>query len=300
MKQKFGLDAKNKEKKLDKPGNGRSPLRFFLLVFVFSVPFWLFGAEGAKLTKAIPINLPISALGFICPISAAVIMTYSERRSSGVKDLLRRIGDYNSKRKIWFAVAILLMPAIMVLSYVVLDLIGPPLPSLHITLQTVLIALVLVAVFFIAAFGEEIGWSGYATDPMQNRWGALLASLILGTVWALWHAIPYVEANNSVSWIIWQCLFTVAARVIIVWIYNKAGKSVLAATLFHTMINVSTFLFPVYGSYYNPEITGLITIVFAAVIVLLWGSKTLATFRGIQATNGWPMAKVFQLVKCAI
>jgi hypothetical protein len=46
------------------------------------------------------------------------------------------------------------------------------------------------------------------------------------------------------------------------------------------MINVSEFLFPVYGSFYNPEITGIITIILGAVIVSLWGPKTLASFRG--------------------
>jgi membrane protease YdiL (CAAX protease family) len=27
--------------------------------------------------------------------------------------------------------------------------------------------------FFLAALGEELGWSGYIIDPMEDRWGAL-------------------------------------------------------------------------------------------------------------------------------
>jgi hypothetical protein len=252
----------------------RSPLRFILLVFAFSIPFWYIGASGAKLTKAIPINLPISALGFVCTFSAALILTYQESKSRGVVNLLKTVFDYErTSRKGWFVPAILLMPAIMILSYVVMDLIGPPLPALQVSVQIILVAMVLVLAFFVAALCEEIGWSGYAIDPMQNRWGAFQASVILGCVWALWHVIPYLEANNSIPWVEWQCVFTVGARVIIVWLYNNAGKSLLAATLFHTTINVSTFLFPIYGSYYDPEITAIITLIFAMFVAVLWIQK---------------------------
>lgn len=283
----MAMNNQNSPKKADvKVENGKSPLRFIVLVFALSIPFWWLGAGGAKITKAIPINLPISALAFVCTFSVAVILTYQERKSSGVRNLLKRIFDYKrANQKTWFVPAIFLMPVIMVVSYAVMVLIGPALPRLQFTLQTVLIVPVLFGAFFIAAFGEEIGWSGYAIDPLQKQWGALQASIILGTVWALWHVVPYFEANNSISWIIWQCIFTVAARVIIVWIYNNTGKSVLAATLYHTMINVTTFLFPIYGSYYNPEITGIITIILGAVIVSLWGPKTLASFRGRRLTR---------------
>jgi len=45
------------------------------------------------------------------------------------------------------------------------------------------------------------------------------------------------------------------------------------------MINVTTFLFPVYGSYYDPEVTAIITIIVTATITLLWGPITLSHFK---------------------
>ena len=266
------IEEENNRKSQD--AKKRSPLKFILLVFGFSIPFWFLGAGGAKLTNAIPINLPISALGFVCPLGAALILTYKESKSRGTVNLLMRVFDYKrTSRKAWFLPSILVMPAIMILSYIVMDLLGPPLPPLQVSVRMIIVALVLFAVFFFPALCEEVGWSGYAIDPMQDRWGALQASVILGLVWALWHVIPYFEANNSLSWVVWQCVFTVGARVIIVWLYNKAGKSLLAATLFHTTINVSTFLFPIYGSYYNPEITAIITLIFAIFVAVLWIQK---------------------------
>ena len=54
---------------------GRSPFRFFALVFVLSLPFWLLGA-------VIPLELlpglPIGALMAITPLIAASISVYRE------------------------------------------------------------------------------------------------------------------------------------------------------------------------------------------------------------------------------
>lgn len=72
-----------------------------------------------------------------------------------------------------------------------------------------------------------------------------------------------------------------ALRVLIVWLYNNAGKSLLAAILVHDMDNVSVFtVFPNDGgSYYIPAITATLTAVVAVLVTFLWGPKTLARFR---------------------
>jgi membrane protease YdiL (CAAX protease family) len=110
----------------------------------------------------------------------------------------------------------------------------------------------MLAAFFVGALGEELGWSGYAIDPMQERWGALQAGILLGLVWAAWHVIALIQAHRSAAWIAWWCLGTVTMRVVIVWLYNGTGKSVFAVSLFHAIGNVSWQLFPVHGSYFDP------------------------------------------------
>lgn len=71
-------------------------------------------------------------------------------------------------------------------------------------------------------------------------------------------------------------LGTIAARVIIVWLYNNTGRSVLAAALFHATQNVTWQLFPVQGSYYDPGVTSLILALVAAFVALAWGPLTMA------------------------
>ncbi len=93
--------------------------------------------------------------------------------------------------------------------------------------------------FFIGALGEELGWSGYVIDPMQIRWNALQASLILGLVGVVWQVVPLLLINRSPTWIAWWCLYAVAIRMLIVWLYNSTGKSVFAVALFHATLNLT-------------------------------------------------------------
>ncbi len=168
------------------------------------------------------------------------------------------------------------MPSVMILSYGLMRLMGVQLPTPQFP---VLEVLAMFIAFFIAALGEELGWSGYVLDPMQDRWGALQAGILLGLVWAAWHIVPLLQAHRSPAWIAWWCLGTVTMRVLIVWLYNNAGKSVFGAALFHTTINVSWQLFPIHGSHYHPRVTGLIMTVVAAIVTIVWGPRTLARHR---------------------
>jgi membrane protease YdiL (CAAX protease family) len=134
-------------------------------------------------------------------------------------------------------------------------------------------------ILFIAALGEEVGWTGYITDPMQNRWSALQTGILLGFVLAAWHIIPLVQAHRTPAWASWWLLYTVASRVLMVWIYNNAGMSVFAATLYHAISNLSWQLFPNYGSHWDPRITGLIVALAAAIVTVAWGPRMLARHR---------------------
>ena len=251
-----------------------SLLLFFVLVFVLTIPFLVLGAlTGLEILP----GLPVASLGAVCPATAAVIVVYREHKSAGVTALLKRAFDFTRiTAKVWYIPALLLMPLVMALSFGVLRLAGVPVPIPRLAILPVLLLCIL---FFISALAEELGWSGYATDPLQERLSAFWASLALGIVWAIVHYVALVQAHRPWVWIAWWSLFTVAARVLIVWLYNNTGRSVFAAALFHMMINVTWQLFPVHGSYYDPRITGLLAAAAAVIVVVIWGPRTLARYR---------------------
>lgn len=255
----------------------RSPLKFFLLVFILSAPFWLMG-DIAEKKFPLPFNLPVGALVLVCPMIAALILVYRERGSDGVKQLLKRSFDFKRiKRKIWYVPIFFLMPCIIVLEYGLIKLMGVSIPDFQFP---ILMVPLFSVVFFIGGIFEEIGWTGYATDPLQDRWNALRAGIILGTVWAVWHITPFLQAHYTPIWVAGKSAATVMLRVLIVWIYNNTGKSVFAAISFHSMGNVSELvLFPIYGSYYDPVIAFIVMAVTTSIIIFLWGPRTLARFR---------------------
>lgn len=255
----------------------KSPFKFFLLVFALSIPFWILGFIAPDTTELLPIKLPIAALMSICPLLAAAILVYKKNKIEGVKALLKKVFDCRKiNKKIWYLPIIFLMPLTALLSYWYVKITGTLLPQPDISILSILIFFI---VYFIGAIGEELGWSGCIIEALQNKYGALKASIITGVIWAVWHIIPYYQAHQTTKWIIWQCMGTVFLRIIMVWIFNNAGKSVFAMVLFHTMINISPYLIPNYGAHYNPFIFCMLLMITVVIIVFVWDGKTLNSLR---------------------
>jgi membrane protease YdiL (CAAX protease family) len=254
----------------------RSPLAFFALVAALSVPFALLGS--ATRLQLMP-GIPISALGFVCPAMAAAILSVRERGRRGVLALLRRSLEFKIiVSRVWLLPVLLLMPCVALVTYLIVRAADIPHSAPHFPLPA---SLILFAAFLVAALGEEIGWSGYAIDPMQARWPALQASVLLGLFWAAWHVVAMVQTGQSAPWIAWGCLDMVATRVIMVWIYNNTRRTVLTVVFFHAIANL-TFksVFPG-GSYESERIISVLLTVIAVIVALVWGPRTLTRSRSV-------------------
>ncbi len=152
---------------INNPPISKSPLKFFLLVLFLSIPFWILGAMAPDTTKILPIPLPIRALMTFCPLIAAAILDYKKQKMQGVKQLLKLSFDFKKiKNKKWYIPVVFFMPLIAIFSYWCMKMTVGILPESPIKPLTVLIFFV---AFFIGAFGEEIGWSGYVIEPLQKR-----------------------------------------------------------------------------------------------------------------------------------
>lgn len=246
-----------------------SALVFFALVFALSLPFYALGAMGGRL-PGLP-QLPSSALMTFVPVIATLILIYRQGGIASIMALVRRSADVRAFRHPdWLLTALLFMPLVCVLEFGVLRLMESAVPQPEIVLANVLF---LFVAFFIAATGEELGWQGYAYPALRTRRGILPSAIILGSAWALWHVIPYVQLGRNPAWILWHSLSAVMLRIIIVWLFENTGKRVFSAVLFHTMINLSWALFPIDGSHYDPFVTFIILSLAVGIIVGLWGVK---------------------------
>jgi membrane protease YdiL (CAAX protease family) len=267
----------------------KSPWIFFLLVFVLTIPFWLLST--VLRVGGLPDNLPVTDIGAtFVPLIAAAILIYREEGFAGVKRLLIRTFDFGRiDKKLWYLPIIFLMPLLYLLTYVIMRWVGLPVPTeWHISPMIIVVFLA----FFFAAAGEELGYMGYAIDPMQKQMGALTAALIMGTLWAIWHYPSMIELGQPAGLMIFGTLFTIAIRVLNVWLYNNTGASVFAVILFHAIGNTSRTAFP--GGRPAFEIADAavgysLVIIAAVVVVFLWGTKTLAKYRyAKKSTNGLP------------
>ena len=182
-------------------------------------------------------------------------------------DLLKRSLDCGRiTAKVWYVPVLFLMPGVMVVAYGLMRALGLPLPAR----PEIPVAPALVMFFVAAALCEELGWSGYALDPLQERWGALSAGVLLGAAWAAWHLVPPIQARRAPAWIAGWCLSTVASRILIVWLYNNTGRSVFAASLHHAASNISWVPFPNDGSHHDPRISGPIVALAAVIVTAVW------------------------------
>lgn len=202
-------------------------------------------------------GVPASAMiSVLCPVCAALLLSYMERRRPGTIALLRRGIDLGRlPSSAWLAGLLILHPVLLGLQYAILSTVGVTLPPLAVSpLQIIM----LFGLFLIPAWGEESGWTGYATDPLRQSLGPVLAALVLGVIQALWHLGPLLAVGRDYAWIAWWMLGAIASRFLFLWLYLRGGRSLAGAILFHAMSNVAWQVFPISGSHYDPMIGSLL------------------------------------------
>jgi uncharacterized protein len=220
---------------------------YFVLALGWSWTFWLV-AVFLGLSVNSPIGKLLGLLGLLGPMLAGIGLTYAAQDRDVRRDYWQRIFSLRRIGARGAALILLFAPALMLLA-VGLDLLtGGGLAPFQKTIQPFLsqpLALIPMAlgVFFLGPFPEELGWRGYALDRLQARWGAPLASLILGAVWAAWH-LPlffikdtYQYGLGAGSLEFWLFMLGILPlSVIFTWLYNRTQRSTLAVILFHFVI----------------------------------------------------------------
>jgi uncharacterized protein len=161
------------------------PLGYFVLAFAFTWFFWGLQVLGAR--GVIPALPGLQVIGTLGPLVAAVALTARQDGRAGPRSLLRRVARWRVA-PVWYGAALLGPPALTLAAislHVALGGQAPGLGALVGALPVFLIVFVYMMIF--VALGEEVGWRGYALPRLQARHGALVSSVILGLMWALWH-----------------------------------------------------------------------------------------------------------------
>jgi membrane protease YdiL (CAAX protease family) len=110
--------------------------------------------------------------------------------------------------------------------------------GLQASLQTYLTLLPITVL--VSGLAEEPGWRGFALPRLQERFGPLLGTLVLGILWSIWHFPLFLTSWTADSGLLQVIEFTVTATaiaVIITWVFNNTRGSLLIAMLLHGAVD---------------------------------------------------------------
>jgi membrane protease YdiL (CAAX protease family) len=195
---------------------GRHPLIwFFALAYAISWPFWLLShLAGGTLGTVL---IVIGAFG---PMLAAAIII--SRTGGPLSEWLQGILRWRVS-PVYYAYALGLPVLLAVILNLTLAALGEQ-QDLSLVVDRVpayVQTLLLTAVIF--GGQEEPGWRGFALPRLQQRHTPLVATLILGLGWGIWHVPLYGPAGFVVPLVL-AFYYT--------WLYNKT-RSVLLCILLH-------------------------------------------------------------------
>jgi membrane protease YdiL (CAAX protease family) len=216
---------------------------FFVLAYAVSwawaMPFALTD-QVVNRGDAWPTHYP-ALLG---PAIAAVVVTAWTAGRAGLRDLLCRVLRWRVAL-LWWLVAV--SPAIfLAVTLLVMAAVGEDLPAVaDFGLFTGTPAIGLLGVFllitFVGALGEETGWRGFALPHLQRRFSPLTATLILAPLWFFWHLPQFfiiaTYRDFAVTEYVGMILGLTAGAVILTWLYNWSGGSVLLVIVWHGVYN---------------------------------------------------------------
>jgi membrane protease YdiL (CAAX protease family) len=135
----------------------------------------------------------------------------------------------------------------------------------------------MLPLLIVLAFGEEIGWRGYAVHNLLERHGLLATALIVGVFWAAWHLPSFfvIENYKELGAAILPMFFLgiVAGSVFLAWLYRASGGSILICALWHGTYNLVSGTAAAHGMVAAVVSTGVMAWAGVIVVIELWRQR---------------------------
>lgn len=221
----------------------RSSLVLFVgLAFCWSWALW--GLVGLLSVSGV-VGEVLTIAGRFGPTGAAVVLAVLIGGRRGVRDLLEPLTRWRAPAHLW-VIALLGPVAVALLAIALTSAMGTR-PGAFNDPATAYLLLPAVVVILVVGgpLGEEIGWRGFALDLLQVRAGPVLASVVLGTVWGLWHLPLFLDPGQVQHALPLPTYLgqTISTAVVYTWLWNRTRSLPVILTL-HTMTNLAAGAFP--------------------------------------------------------
>jgi len=255
---------------------------FLIMVFSSSWGLWIWMAlPGHSMSTA------LLAAGAFSPSVIGVLVSLWKKTPAERHDFYRRAAGFSLIKSGWYAVILLLFPAITALSIITVYTAGYPIPSpdnaLTVLTQPGTLAVFILLMIIGGPLAEEFGWRGFCLDYLQNRMYALPSAIVLGAMWTVWHfplffvkgTTQYSIGFGSNECILW-CAQVMLLSIIYAWVFNNTGRSIISAILLHVMWNTSGTIIHGIGGSLSAEIElarTLCLVITVSLIVLKTGLR---------------------------
>ncbi len=258
----------------------RPLLMYFVLAYAFFWGFLILVFLILGLLGLSPSVLPgwvfscFSIIGSWMPNLAAVTVIGLTLGREGNRKLLAKYSNLHIPAR-WFLIGCAPI-LLMFVAAGVFNLVGGIAPGNPGGLAVGFLINLIVMSLFTGATGEEGGWRGFALPRQQNRYGALVGSLILGLAWDLWHfplwMISGMAGMELLQYILAFSLGIFGLTFFMTWLYNRVPNSLVPIIIAHFSLNFSVGLVGPDGLGLAPSIP--LMAIFGAVILvvdlLLW------------------------------
>jgi len=171
---------------------------------------------------------------------------------------------------------ILFFPVLLIGSNFLADLLGMeyPQPKYLQDPVSIWLPLMFVKMFTVAMLtggNEEHGWRGVLQPLLQRSKSPLVAALIIGVLWELWH-LPLVLGGvygegNIIFVVLGRMLTTVLFAILLATIYNTTRGSIFLSVIFHASINSQLVLF---GGSQLATLAGILVVIALLVVLRMW------------------------------
>ena len=174
---------------------------------------------------------PLLACG---PFLAAIITAAVVGGRKGLRAYFRRLIRWRVGVG-WYVVALLAPVAGWAIVAYVNVLLGaaPPSPDQLAGWSLIITSTLIFLINPLGGALEEPGWRGYALPLLLRRHSALVASAVLGVIWALWHVPLFL--TGFIPWP--DAVLVFALSFVFTAIYLRTAGSVLIAFLLHASLN---------------------------------------------------------------